>query len=116
MSLRAARRSLHQPLAVAIMAGLVGSALNALPIPVLSPIWPGRLATLPVAILAGPWNGLIAAAIMTAPMILANHLLWPVFMLEALAVGGRVRPRPTPHITGGRRWVGVAGVCGVWGS
>ena len=98
------------------MAGLVGSALNALPIPVLASIWPGRLATLPVAILAGPWNGLIAAAVMTAPMILANDLLWPVFLLEALAVGVLVRRRPTPLMTGGLLWIGVGVVSGVWGS
>ena len=44
-------------IAAAVVAGLVGLALNRLPVATVTPLLLGRVATLPIAILFGPWLG-----------------------------------------------------------
>jgi signal transduction histidine kinase/DNA-binding response OmpR family regulator len=94
-------------LAIALVAGAAGAALNLVPLPAVARLWPGRVATLPIAILYGPWYGLLAALIAVAPFR-AVVVLPVVFSLEALIVGAFAR-RGKPTLVGGTLlWVVTA--------
>jgi signal transduction histidine kinase/DNA-binding NarL/FixJ family response regulator len=96
------RRAVERPIALALLAGALGAALNALPLG--APVWPGRIVTLPVAILFGPWYGLLAAAVLGAQLFVGHQVLWGIFLLEALTIGSLGRRRHSPLITGGLFW------------
>src|SRR5213594_4025379 len=94
-------------LAIALLAGAAGAALNLVPLPAVARLWPGRVATLPIAILYGPWYGLLSALIAAAPFR-AAVVLPVVFSLEALIVGAFAR-RGKPTLVGGALlWVVTA--------
>jgi len=62
-------RDRRRHLGVALAAGFVGLAINAMPLGIASLIWPGRIVALPVAIVLGPWYGAVAALIASGPYL-----------------------------------------------
>src|SRR2546427_5821506 len=99
-------------LAIALLAGAAGVALNLVPLPAVARLWPGRVVTLPIAILYGPWYGLLSALIAAAPFR-AAVVLPVVFSLEALIVGAFARRGKPTLVAGAPLWVATAGSLGV---
>jgi len=87
-------------LGTAVACGVVGLALNAIPIDGLVRLWPGRVATLPVAILFGPWYGLLSALVAAPASFQFNSTQLAVFGLEALLVGSFARRGKSPIVAG----------------
>jgi signal transduction histidine kinase/DNA-binding response OmpR family regulator len=107
------RRSAER-LAVAVLAGLAGVALNLLPLPAVVRLWPGRIATLPIAIFFGPWYGLLAALIGAVPFVRLIPILPITFAIEALMVGGFARRGKPTFLAGALLWVGAAVLFGLF--
>ena len=94
-------------LAIALIAGATGVALNLVPLPAVARLWPGRIATLPIAILFGPWLGLLSGLIAAVPFRTVPAL--PViFALEALMVGAFARRGKPTLVAGALLWVVTA--------
>ena len=74
-------------LAIALVAGAIGLAINVVPLSTLHSLWPGRIVTLPVAIFFGPLLGLLAALIAAAPYFMVPPSLVGILAIEALVVG-----------------------------
>jgi len=91
------KRLCRHRLALAVLAGLLGLALNAVPGEAVARLWLGRIATLPVAILFGPWFGILAAVIAAPSAYSINAGLLVVFGIEAVSVGALSR-RGTPPL------------------
>ncbi len=105
---------------VAVLAGLVGFALNALLPTAVLPFVPGRLATLTVALLLGPGPGFVAAAIGATGLAFSSQtsaMVIGAYWLEGL-VGGAVAVRswtPLPGVIFYWTFVSlVFGLCPDW--
>src|SRR2546427_2144680 len=95
-------------LAIALLAGAAGAALNLVPLPAVARLWPGRVITLPIAILYGPWYGLLSALTAAAPFR-AVVVLPVIFSLEALIVGAFARRGKPTLVAGAPLWGAAAG-------
>jgi signal transduction histidine kinase/DNA-binding response OmpR family regulator len=98
-------RSDARRLGLAIFCGVVGAAINSLPVGAVAPLLLGRIATLPMAILFGPWIGGLSAAIGAAG-VRGSLLLLPILILvvEALVIGEFARRGKSPLVAGAMIW------------
>jgi hypothetical protein len=78
-------------LAIALVCGLAGLAINSLPIAIIAPMLLGRAVTLPVAILFGPVYGALAAMIGAAGLAGTTGSPLLILPLEALVIGSFAR-------------------------
>ncbi|HEV3140791.1 MAG TPA: response regulator, partial [Vicinamibacterales bacterium] len=109
------QRLLARRVAISVAAGLVGLALNRLPIATVTPLLLGRVVTLPIAILFGPWLGALAAvigaiAIIGAPFVVAGSIILP---LEGFLIGSLARRGKSPLVGGALVWVAIAATIAV---
>jgi signal transduction histidine kinase/DNA-binding response OmpR family regulator len=88
--------------------GVVGFAINTLPVSLITPMVLGRAITLPIAILFGPIYGALAATIGSAG--LASSMGWPMLVLplEALVIGSFARLGRSPLLGGALVWTVTA--------
>jgi signal transduction histidine kinase/DNA-binding response OmpR family regulator len=93
-------------LAIAVMAGLLGLAINTQAPRIVVPLLLGRVITLPVAMLFGPMYGLIAATIGSAGQYGSGA--WMLLPLEGLVVGLFARGRRWPLVGGALLWIAAA--------
>src|SRR3954464_2927735 len=98
-------RTRAQRFALTLGAGLAGLLLQALHIPALTLIWPGRAVTLTAAILLGPWYGLAATLIAVGPTTPRLALI-VICLVEAFIVGLVARQHRSPLLVGAIFWVG----------
>ena len=101
--------------AIAVAAGVLGLALNRLPLTTVTPLLLGRVATLPVAILFGPYLGALAAAIgalalVGAPFVVAGSIILP---LEGYLIGSLARRGKSPLVGGVVVWVSLGATLGL---
>ena len=102
-------RSDARRLGLAIFCGVVGAAINSLPVGAVAPLLLGRIATLPMAILFGPWIGGLSAAIGAAG-VRGSLLLLPILILvaEALVIGAVAWRGKSPLVAGALLWSAAA--------
>ena len=101
--------TLQRRMGVAAVCGLLGLALNALPLGSLLPLLPGRALTLPVAILFGPWLGALSSLLSTIPLGFTGALAQVVLgAIEALLIGYFSDRGRSPLIVGSLFWIAVA--------
>jgi signal transduction histidine kinase/DNA-binding response OmpR family regulator len=102
-------RSDARRLGLAIFCGVVGAAINSLPVGAVAPLLLGRIATLPMAILFGPWIGGLSAAIGAAG-VRGPLTLLPIVILvaEALVIGEVARRGKSPLVAGALLWSAAA--------
>ena len=106
-------RAFLRRLAVTALAAIAGATLNALPVPALVRLLPGRLTTLPVAILFGPAYGSIAALVGGAPIAKLNLILFGVMALEGVVIGFFARRGKSALAVGSIYWVALASLFGL---
>ncbi len=91
---------------IAIGCGLLGLAINALPLPAVGPLLLGRAVTLAAAILFGPIYGLLAAVVGCASVL--GTAGWTLFPIEALVVGFFAQRKWPPLVAGALLWIAAA--------
>jgi signal transduction histidine kinase/CheY-like chemotaxis protein len=101
-------RPLLKRLSIAILAGLLGYALNTWRAGSAAPLLLGRVVTLPVAILFGPWFGAIGALIEAAAGQGPFRAGLVILPLEALVVGAFARRGRSPLLGGLFVWTAMA--------
>ena len=101
---------LSRPL-IALAAGLVSLAINA--IPGVGPWALGRIVSLPVAILMGPWYGLLAAAVGAGGWAASFSSRFLFLVTEALVVGAVARRGWSAILGGAAFWIVAAFVFGI---
>jgi signal transduction histidine kinase/DNA-binding response OmpR family regulator len=96
--------------AIAVLCGAAGLALNVLRVGSAAPLLLGRIVTLPVAILLGPWLGLLSAGI--AVVMVRSPLAAAMFLLptEAFVIGAFARRGTSPLLAGAVVWLSAAAV------
>jgi signal transduction histidine kinase/CheY-like chemotaxis protein len=92
--------------AIALVCGLAGLALNTIPLAIVGPLLPGRAVTLPVAMLFGPTYGLLAA--LAGGATLYGTTGWTLLPIEALVVGLFARMKWPALVGGAVLWIAVA--------
>jgi signal transduction histidine kinase/CheY-like chemotaxis protein len=92
--------------AIAIGCGLIGIALNALPVPAAAALLLGRAVTLACAILFGPIYGLLAATVGAARLY--GTVGWPLLPIEGLVLGLFAVKKWPPLLGGALVWTVVA--------
>ena len=103
-------RALAQRLGLAVLCGVAGYGINALPLGAIAPLRLGRIITLPIAMLFGPWYGALSAFIGALPYrnggAAAGFVVW--LPIEAIVVGAFARRGKSPLLAGTLVWVTAA--------
>ncbi len=105
------RQRIFRQLILSLIAGGLGFIVNCFPVAVVGtqPITFGGVFGWVVIILWGPWYGLLAAFIISLPLVRAWNSPFPIFLLclEALAVGWLIRKKIAPLVADLFFWVGI---------
>ncbi|MES1254550.1 MAG: ATP-binding protein [Acidobacteriota bacterium] len=90
---------------VTLAAGAAGYVLNAVPLPFIARLFPGRLFTLPVALVLGPWWGLLSALIAAPATFRVDAPQVFLLGVEAVVLGVAARRNRSGLLTGAVLWV-----------
>ena len=91
-----------------VLTGLGAALLNAVAVPWMAELSPGRILSLPVAILFGPYFGVLAGLLAALPYVVTFPSRLVLFGLEALVIGASSRRRWSLIAIGLVYWLGVA--------
>ena len=106
-------KTVLRQLTVAVVCGLVGLAIDTLPIATVAPLLLGRVVTLPVAIMFGPALGVVSAVIASfAALRTAAPLAAAMAMLcaEATVIGLFARRGKSPLVAGVAVWSTITAI------